>query len=225
VVGDIYCARASDSAQDCSPGGAICCFDPADGGILDATTDAHACANAPVIRPDAYDDSCTTDTDCVNVPPGGSTCSFCPFQCDGVPLSEAGAVQYQADYNAALATWADPTLVCGGACGTHPALCCISGTCRNGSACAGDAGNPDAANDAASGFCGPLTQSAADAGGACSVTFDEMCGTDIDYSATCDCVTGQCVCSQNGLAFTTIAFTGCPDCSGAVDAVRAGCGF
>jgi hypothetical protein len=96
-----------------------------------------ACTDADVqlIQASNYDQTCTTDSDCVAVAEG----NFCfPPNCPSAAINVSATAQYNADVAMTNAA------ICGGAssCPTFSGPCCRGGSCSLGAACvsAADAG-------------------------------------------------------------------------------------
>ena len=129
-----------------------------------------------------YDSSCTTDSDCVAVPPGGDFCHPCELQtgsryCDLAAVSSAVATQYRTDLKAAItqaqsATAGTPD----GACASRPESCPIQwpAACVQGK-CAVDYGFTHACDDAGGtcrdGVCSQYASVEVGPAGACPDSF------------------------------------------------------
>ena len=113
--------------------------------------DAAACTGT-VIHASSYDQSCTTDSDCVAVAEGNA-CIACGFNCANAVINVSAQAQYRADIanTPAGSSESDPACVSG--CPAEFVPCCRAGQCRTDSTCSmpapADAGI-DATPDAAS---------------------------------------------------------------------------
>jgi hypothetical protein len=126
VVGGAFCSGIG--SQDC-PMGAYCCLGPP------VCTDA----NVQLIQAANYDQSCTTDSDCIAVGLGNA-CFGCEIGCPNAAISRSSQAQYRSDVADSPANGAD----CG--CPIFPSgPCCVGGLCEVGSQC----GNASPAGDAA----------------------------------------------------------------------------
>lgn len=114
-------------------------------------------ASAQIILASNYDQSCTTDTDCVGVAEG----NFCypgATNCGTATINKSANAQYQAD----VAKTRAASCYAPGNCGGNFGPCCVSGMCQVGSQCSNLAG--DASADSA-GSSGDASTSDAPAGG------------------------------------------------------------
>jgi hypothetical protein len=118
---------------------------------LETFDDHCADGGAQIILASTYDQSCTTDSDCIWVAEG----NFCypgETNCTTATISKSASAQYQAD----VAKTRAASCYAPGNCGGDFGPCCVSGMCQVGSQCgnlAGDASaetGADAATDAAS---------------------------------------------------------------------------
>ncbi len=115
----------------------------ASAGDLDATAGAANDAEATVadsggclVVASNYDKTCTTDSDCTAVPPGGDTCHPCSIpsgysQCPLAAVSVTVAAGYLSDLTAAFTRVQDPTerACITQACPTSPRPVCANGLC------------------------------------------------------------------------------------------------
>jgi hypothetical protein len=140
--GDLACTGVL-GPQDCGGGGSFCCVPNAIGPGAGSCTGA----NVQLIQASNYDQSCTTDSDCIGVGLG-NVCFKCDIDCPNAAINRSAQAQYRTDVAHSPANDAD----CG--CPTYPVgPCCIGGMCQFGSQClvadaAADTG-ADAATDAA----------------------------------------------------------------------------
>jgi hypothetical protein len=174
--------QCTSSAWDCTPpaaGDVQCpspvgqyadptCTVPYGGGDARTETDASACS--PVLASD-YDQSCTVDTDCVEV----SEVAECPAaacdSCGGSAINKSVMMQYMAAWEQAFAS-KTPGTAC--SCGGGQGPCCRSGKCTatcvsstdSLPACAGAGGGCLLSHGATCGTNGPPD--------ACAYS-DEMC--------------------------------------------------
>src|SRR5580700_4897236 len=122
----------------------VCRLETFDGDCTDAS--------AQIIQASNYDQSCTTDTDCVWVAEG----NFCypgATNCPNATISKSANAQYQAD----VAKTRAASCYAPGSCGGNFGPCCVNGMCQVGIHCsnlASDASaqtSSDAASDAPAG--------------------------------------------------------------------------
>jgi hypothetical protein len=109
----LFTSAPSSSVPCCTD--EVCRLEP-----YDDCTDA----NAQLIQASNYDQSCTTDTDCVAVAEG----NFCypgAGNCPNAAISKSANAQYQADTAKTRAA----SCYAPGNCGTGPGPCCLGGTC------------------------------------------------------------------------------------------------
>jgi hypothetical protein len=132
VAGAAFCANVAPHAtpKDCdpSPGGTVCC----------AVDDDAGCTE---IRAAKYDQSCTMDSDCVQVGVGNA-CYVCTPRCDRSGAINARALgQYMADFDKTPAG----AVMCSCAVNNWTPTCCLSGQCHVGNECVPLDGSTDAA--------------------------------------------------------------------------------
>jgi hypothetical protein len=87
-------------------------------------------ASAQIILASNYDQSCTTDTDCVSVAEG----NFCypgATNCPSAAISTSANAQYQAD----VAKTRAASCYAPGNCGEESGPCCVGGKCQVGNEC------------------------------------------------------------------------------------------
>ena len=125
----------------------VCRFEPYD----DDCTDA----NAQLIEASSYDQSCTTDKDCVAVAEG-NFCSPGAGNCGNAAISMNAYAQYQAD----VAKTRAASCFAPGNCGSASGPCCSAGKCLLGSQCApgvllGDAAADTGVSDGGNNDCFP----------------------------------------------------------------------
>ncbi len=116
---------------DRNPGGAVCC--------LAECTDA----NTQTIQASNYEQSCSTDSDCVAVGEGNA-CFPCALVCPNAAINVAAHAQYLADVAKTFAGSNSGTCVL--SCPANFGGCCRAGKCHADIQCATPA---DAATDAA----------------------------------------------------------------------------
>ena len=124
--------------QACSPdqvGGSFCCAPVFDGGGCKGPIEASS-----------YDQSCTTDTDCVAISAQDS-CSLCAFNCNNATINVSAMTRYESDIDYTTANFSSHGLACLTACIQEGAPCCVGGTCQLGSQCVGDAPVVDPGTD------------------------------------------------------------------------------
>jgi hypothetical protein len=154
--GDLACTGVL-GPQDCGGGGSFCCVPNAIG------PDAGSCtgANVRLIQASNYDQSCTTDSDCIGVGLG-NVCFVCDVDCPNAAINRSAQAQYRTDVPRFPASDVD----CG--CPTYPVgPCCVGGMCQMGTQCANPVPTDAAADtgvDAA--VVDAATDSATDGGGA-----------------------------------------------------------
>ena len=154
-------AHSCESPQDCAAhmvfGPAVyCCIDHVC--IEGQAAESLSCddPDAQVIQASDYDQSCTTDSDCVAVGEG----SFCypgAGRCPSAAIRTSALAQYQAEVSR---TWAVACFVFG-SCTLSLGPCCRAGTCRMNQGCVASPAD--------------TLPACADAGGSCS-TFVTGCG-------------------------------------------------
>jgi hypothetical protein len=146
LVGGVCASVTTD--QSCGPG-ADCCLD------VTCAPDVHY--DIPP-KGSSYDQSCTTDSDCLAVG-FGDACLVCEIGCvANAAISKSAEAQYRSDVAKTPANGVD--------CGCPEELpggpCCIGGMCQFGSQClAADAAADTGATDAAE---GDAADAAADGG-------------------------------------------------------------
>jgi len=121
----------------CDPGVGSCCLDQAicpDGG-------------PNFISGSNYDQSCTTDFDCLEVS-GGDACYVCIITCGAEPIviNRSSYPRYMADVSRTLAAAAQPGVGCGCPGGASPSPGPAGPFCRGGT-CTTDRASPDAATE------------------------------------------------------------------------------
>jgi hypothetical protein len=105
--------------------------------------------DAQVIQASNYDQSCTTDSDCVAVGEG----SFCypgAGRCPSAAIRKSALSQYQADVSK---TWAVACIAIG-SCTNSVGPCCRAGTCRMNEGCVASPADTLPACADAGGSCG-----------------------------------------------------------------------
>jgi hypothetical protein len=121
------------SAQDCNAlstasNPVYCCTDNAC--VADQPGDCTD-ANVRLIQASSYDQSCTTDTDCVPISEGNACDALFGSCCANATISRAAFAQYQSD----LAKTRVASCTTGGRftcnCATYP-ICCLGGSCNWG---------------------------------------------------------------------------------------------
>ena len=122
-----FCCKVFPDAGSCAPG--------VDGGILASS----------------YDQSCTTDRDCVAIGQGDS-CGLCAFRCPNAAISASALDKYVAEIASTPAGVSGQRPdECGGDCTDDPGPCCVAGECRFGvGAGCSFRGSPDAGSTDAS---------------------------------------------------------------------------
>ncbi|MGA7123971.1 MAG: hypothetical protein WBY94_27970 [Polyangiaceae bacterium] len=128
-------AYPCESPQDCTahqvPGPQVyCCIDHVC--IVGQAGESQSCddPDAQVIQASNYDQSCTTDSDCVAVAEG----SFCypgAGRCPSAAIRTSALTQYQADVSKTFAA----ACVVFGDCAISVGPCCRAGICQLGVAC------------------------------------------------------------------------------------------
>jgi hypothetical protein len=112
--------------HDCNPdtpGGSFCCVLDFDGGGCKGT-----------IHASDYDQSCSTDTDCVAISANDS-CRLCALGCTNEAINVGALARYQSDIGETTATLSDARLACAGDCVVNPPPCCMGGKCQVGLQC------------------------------------------------------------------------------------------
>jgi len=129
---------ANNANMACDPGPGSCCLDQAicpDGG-------------PNVISGSNYDQSCTTDSDCLEVS-GGDACYICILTCGAEPIviNRSSYPRYMADVSRTLAAAAQPGVGgCGCPGGSPPSAGPAGPFCRGGT-CTTDRASPYAATE------------------------------------------------------------------------------
>jgi hypothetical protein len=139
---------------------------PTDANVLDAPASLDGSGNAHSVdgsldaysgpctfSPDAYDLSCTTDTDCVTEI-AGYYCSPAQCGCDPIGISRNAVAKFTADVaKTPLGSGEVEGVDCG--CGAvGGGVCCIGGTCQSGVSCFSPRADTLAACADAGGTCG-----------------------------------------------------------------------
>jgi hypothetical protein len=227
------CATAQDcNALSTASNPVYCCTDNAC--VADQPGDCTD-ANVQLIQASSYDQSCTTDTDCVPISEGNACDALFGSCCANATISRAAFAQYQSD----LAKTRVASCTTGGRftcnCATYP-ICCLGGSCNWGCSsplvAAGDAGTDGGggaegsdASSSGGGYsllncpgglqlppaCGSCFQSNCPAelaavNNACFTTFQCVCLVGRDASA---CGTAPASCNP---AFASLA-TACAECT------------
>jgi hypothetical protein len=109
-------------AQACDPQlsggmGTLCC----------AVPEAGSCTE---IGAGSYDQSCTMDSDCIEVG-GGSTCGICALNCPQGAINVRALAQYMSDIANTTASISSSLPACQESCGLTPRPpCCLGGRCQ-----------------------------------------------------------------------------------------------
>jgi hypothetical protein len=127
------CSSAHTEPASAGDSGAASTTDAAASGAA-STTDAAAC----IIVPADYDQSCSSDSDCTWVLPGGNTCEACEasylFTCGQAPINVGAAAAYTAALTKALPAppgihFAVTACGMGVSCPTAEVIACVHGQC------------------------------------------------------------------------------------------------
>jgi hypothetical protein len=121
-----FCASGDVSGcrigpQDCGFPGGFCC---------DPIIPYEGCHDGG-IKASSYDQSCTSDSDCVAVAEGDS-CLACAFSCPNAVINPGALAKYRSDI--ASAPHAAFALACFG-CPIVTGPCCLGGSCHIGEEC------------------------------------------------------------------------------------------
>jgi len=158
---------------DCGPS-AICC--------VQTTTCTDA--NVQLIQASNYDQSCTTNSDCIAVGEGNA-CYVCEIECTSAAINKSAESQYKADV--AKTPAAEGGALCG--CPAEFGPCCRGGTCHADLQCQNPLPVADAAADTGA-------DAATDGGGS----------TDADACAPSGGCTAACVAGRHNV---TVMVDGC----------------
>jgi hypothetical protein len=126
------CVRtgAQDCNPDLNPGGAFCCLEEKPAATPASTSNTCDDGGVRTIQASDYDQSCTTDSDCVPIGEGNA-CLPCTIACKTAVIGKAAEARYRADLGALLE--ASQRITCH--CPFSSPSCCREGKCHADQTC------------------------------------------------------------------------------------------
>jgi hypothetical protein len=132
-------AACADAGGQCTPlgaGGSCAIVGPEQACHSNQVTGSFCCAleggscSDGGIRAADYDQSCTTDVDCIAIAEGDS-CNLCAFNCPNATIGVGGQAKYLSDIANTAAGISSRRPPCVSGCGLWVFPCCDGGRCQN----------------------------------------------------------------------------------------------